>query len=260
MDEELKVDPADMETPDQPEPEHKLTRRERRNRKKLLLLIIGGVVALLLLAGAAYWFFLRDKGAKTPAADNTAQTEEEPAPEPVTADPTPVAYKSAKYNIELTHRKDWTLKEAADGEITITSPPITYSKVEGESASGVFSVKFRVGVPEAMKETIEKAVAPRKSEVIAYAEPTKEQRQYTNLSYAGTKEAFNFFIVTGNAEFKAGAAYAFALPLDGQFYMLVGGYGADADGTLSFDSVPAASMDSEALSQAIDIVESLKIY
>lgn len=261
MDDALRVDPADMEDPEQPAPEHKPTRRERRNRKKLLILGVGGAVVLLLLAGAAYWFFLRDKGAKQPAQATTEQqSEQSEPPSPTPADPTPVAYKSTKLNLELTHRKDWKVAEAADGEITLTSPSTAYTKADGQATTGVFSVKLRKGVPEDMKATIEKAIAPRKSEVIAYTEPTDQQRQYTNLSYAGTKEAFSFFIVTGNTEFKVGGAYAFALPLDSQFYLIVGGYGTDADGTLSFDSVPAASMDSDALTQAIGIVESLKIY
>lgn len=260
MDDELRVDPADMEAAGQPAPEHKLTRRERRNRKKLLIFAVGGAVVVLLLAGAAYWFFLRDKTAKQPAQSTAEQQEQPEAPPPTPADPTPVSYKSTKLNIELTHRKDWKLAEAADGEITLTSPTTPYSTADGQATTGVFSVKLRKGVPEDMKATIEKAVAPRKSEVIAYTAPTDQQRQYTNLSYAGTKEAFSFFIVTGNSEFKVGAAYAFALPLDGQFYLIVGGYGTDADGTLSFDSVPVAAMDSDVLTQAINIVESLKIH
>lgn len=258
-DEELKSAETNLEEQPAPEPQH-LTRRERRKRKKLIILIAAGAAVLLLTLGGLYWFLLRDGGDKTPnqtAAEN--QDESQPAPPPP-ADPTPVAYKSTKLNIELTHRKDWSLKETASGEITVTSPQVPYSRSDGQATTGVFTVKIRKGVPDAMKAAIEKAVAPRKSEVIAYTAPTDQQRQYTNLSYAGQKDVFNFFIVTGNTEFKTGAAYAFALPMDGSFYLIVGGYGTDKDGTLSFDSVPVASMDSEALTQGIDIVESLKIF
>lgn len=252
--------PLDLDEPEQPPPEHKLTRRERRHQKKLLILAIAGGAVLLFAGSGAYWFFMRDKGTKQPAQAVTEPQGQAETPQPAPADPTPVAYKSTKLNIELTHRKDWKLVEAATGEITVTSPASPYSRTDGQATTDVFSVKVRKGVPEDMKATIEKAVAPRKSEVIAYTAPTDQQRQYTNLSYAGTKDNFSFFIVTGNTEFKVGGAYAFALPLDSQFYLIVGGYGSDRDGTLSFDSVPAAAMDSEALTQAIDIVESLKIY
>jgi hypothetical protein len=250
---------SSVETP-APEPQH-LTRRERRKRKKIIILVAGAIVLLLLILGGLYWFFLRDGGDKTAnqaASQDQDQSQEPAAPPP--ADPTPVAYKSTKLNIELTHRKDWSLKETANGEVTVTSPQIPYSRSDGQATTGVFTVKVRKGVPDAMKATIDKAVAPRKSEVIAYTAPTDQQRQYTNLSYAGQKDVFNFFIVTGNTEFKTGGAYAFALPIDGEFYLIAGGYGTDKDGTLSFDSVPAASMDSEALTQGIDIVKSLKIF
>lgn len=229
-----------------------------KNRRKLLL-IIGGALAVLLSAGAAYWFVLRDDTVAVPAPlPGTENQTPEEILNPV--DPTPVAYKSEKLNIELTHRKDWKLKEAADGEITITSPSTSYARADGEAVTGVFTVKIRKGVPDAMKATIEKAVAPRASEVIAYAEPTKEQREYTNLSYAGTKDIFNFFIITGNTEFKAGGTYAYALAMSGEFYLITGGYGTDRDGTLSFDAVPKDTMDSDAFEQAVDIVESLKIF
>jgi hypothetical protein len=254
--------------PDHPEPErqsvppHHLTRRQAADRKKRLLFIAGGAVLLLLLAGAGYWLFLRDKSpAQTQTAGNAQGQNQQAEEVPVTpADSTPVSFKSTKLNIELTHRKDWTLKEGSDGEVTITSPRISYARSDGKAATGVFTVKVRKGVPEAMQTTIEKAVAARNSEVIAYAAPTDQQRQYTNLSYAGQKDIFNFFVVTGNTDLKAGNAFAYTLQMDADFYLIVGGYGSDPGNTLAFDAVPAVSMDSTALEQAIDIVESLKIY
>jgi len=230
-------------------------RAPKLQRNKLLFYVIAG--AVLLAGAAAYWFFLKDDSPKKQT--NQAQQTNTPVETPV--DPTPVTYKSTKLNIELTHRKDWTLKESADGQITITSPSISYAAANDTATTGVFTVKVRKGVPDAMKSTIEKSIAARKSEVIAYAEPTKEQRQYTNLSYVGqSKDVFNFFIVTGNTELKVGGALAYMLALDGEFYLITGGYGADNSNSLSFDSVPAGSMDGEALGQAIDIVESIKIF
>lgn len=240
---------------------HHATRRERRNRKKKIIFIAGGAVLALLLLGWLSWFFLAgDSGQqKTPvAASGQQQTQDTPTPEP--ADPTPVVFKSTKYNIELTHRKDWTLKEASSGEITITSPRTSYTRTDGKPTTGVFTFKFRVGVPDPMKATIEKAVAARDSEVIAYDDPPETQRYYTNLSYAGQKDVFNFFIVTGNTALKAGNAFAYTLVMDNDFYLLTGGYGTDKDGTLSFDSVPPSAIDGPAAQQAIAIVKSLKIF
>lgn len=246
-----------------PAPPHHPTRRERRHRKKMLLLVIGGAAALLLLAGAGvYWFVLRDKDAKAPAQASTTEqsTSAETAPPPSPTDATPVSFKSTKLNIEITHRKDWTLKEKTDGELELTSPRISYTGADGESTTGVFTLKLRKGVSATQKATIEQAVASRDSEVIAYAAPTEQQRYYTNVSYAGQKDTFNFFIVTGSAELKAGNPFMYTLVLDSEFYLIVGGYGTDKNGSLAFDPVPKTSLDSPALQQAIDIVESLKIY
>ena len=66
--------------------------------------------------------------------------------------------------------------------------------------------------------------------------------------------------MTGSTEFKSGSTYAYALTMDGEFYLITGGYGDDKDGTLSFDAVPKDTMDTEVLEQAIDIVESLQIF
>jgi hypothetical protein len=235
------------------------TRRRHGARKKTLLLIGAGLLLLVLLAGAGYWFFLKDKGQKAPAqpVTSTRTTTESPAVTP--ADATPVTYKSTKLNIELTHRKDWTLKETSN-EVVVTSPRTSYATSDGQATTGVFTVKFRRGVTDAQKATINKAIAPIDSEVIAYAAPTDQQRQYTTLSYAGQKDTFSFFIVTGNAAFKAGNAFSYALPLDGDFYLVAGGYGADQGDSLAFDQVPKDSMLSDTLDQALEIVKSLKIF
>jgi len=250
--------PADtsnqMEQPSPPS--HEPTRRPH---KKLLTLVVAAAAVVLVVLGVGYWFFLRSDG-KKPVAQGLSQQSTARQATPPPADPTPVTYKSTKLNVELTHRQDWTLKESSAGEVTVTSPQISYATPTGESTTGVFTVKIRKGVTDAMKANIEKAVAPRASEVIAYAAPTEQQRQYTNLSYAGQKESFGFFIVTGNAALKVGDSFAYALPLDGDFYLVAGGYGADRYDSLTFDQVPKGSIDSDAEAEAVKIVESLKIF
>lgn len=255
--------PFEPPAPAQPPDPHHQTRRERQeHRRKLLLFAIGGAVVAVGVLVAVYLLFLRGDSSQTAQQATNPQTsqEQQPASQPAVSDATPQTYKSEKLNIELTHRKDWTVKESSGSEVTVTSPAISYVASNGQATTGVFTVKIRKGVTDAIKTTIDNAVAPRDSQVIAYAAPTDQQRQYTNLSYGGTKDAFKFFIITGNAEFKAGTAFMYALPLDSEFYLITGGYGADRSGNLSFDIVPKDSMDSQALTQAISIVESLKIY
>src|SRR5690606_639104 len=115
-------------------------------------------------------------------ATNTQQTEDLPAEQPDVSDATPQTFKSDKLSIELTHRKDWTLKESSDGAITITSPRTSYTASDGASKTGVFTLHIRMGASEAQRATIDKSIATKNSEVIAYAAPAEGQRQYTNLS------------------------------------------------------------------------------
>lgn len=245
-----------VQQPTQPvQPPHK------HSPKKLVLFAVGGAVVALLLGGAVYWFALRDTETSQPEQANNTQNQQQTEQEDVpVADATPQTFKSEKLNIELTHRKDWTLTESADGAITITSPRISYAAQDGTSQTGVFTLRIRKGASDAQRATIDKSVATRDSEVIAYAAPVEGQRQYTNLSFVGPKDKFGFFIVTGNTEFKAGAPLMYSLPMDGSSYLIAGGYGADTTNSLSFDPVPKESMDSTTLERAIDIVESLKIY
>jgi uncharacterized protein YpmB len=248
--------PSKYQPVEQPHPE---TRRERR-RKKLIFFIAIGVVAALILAGSLYWFVIKDSGSKQQPQQTSNPKEQTPQVATPVVDATPVSFKSTKFNIEVTYRKDWKFKEASDGEITLTSPQTSYTGSDGEATTGVFTVKVRKGVTESMKATIEKAIASRDSKVIAYTAPTEQQRQYTNVSYAGNnKDSFNFFIVTGSAEFKAGNALAYTLPLDGEYYLVAGGFGTGGS-NLSFDAVPKTAIDSGVVEQAIAIAESLKIY
>ena len=111
-----------------------------------------------------------------------------------------------------------------------------------------------------MLKTIDKTIAVRDSEVIGYATPTEGQRKYTNVSYAGQGENFQFFIVTGSVELKKPAPFAYALTIADDSFLIAGGYGADKGNSLSFDLSPVSSIDSTAKEQAIVIVESLKIF
>ena len=143
-----------------------------------------------------------------------------------------------------------------------TAPDIAGQKKANPLAmilSAAMMLRLSLGL-EDEAATIEKAVAVRDSEVIAYAAPTDAQRHYTNISWAGQEAAFNFFIVTGSTEIKDGRPFAYMLAIDNETYVIAGGYGTDKDGSLAFDAVPKTAIDSEAKDQAIAIVESIKLY
>lgn len=265
MENNLHVSKEDMNTVEPSAPMQHYPRKHGGDKRKKKLLIIACVAAGVVVVAALVGFFVMKKPTSqtNQPADNTSQTppaEDLPAPTP--ADSTPVAYKNAKLSLELTHRKDWMLTESEDGtEVILTSPRITYTKAGGEAGTGVFTIKIRKGAAEPMKATIEKSVAARDSEVIGYATPSETQRHFTNVSYAGTNkgEDFNFFIVTGSTEIKAGKPFAHMLAFDSDAYLFVGGYGEDKDNSLTFDAVPKAQIDSPAKEQAIDIIESIKL-
>jgi len=172
-------------------------------------------------------------------------------------------YKSPTLNIGVTYPKTWTMRESSDKqEVILTSPQATYTKKDGTTTQGAFTIKLRNGIiPVGIKTTVQNAVAVKDSDVIAYAQPVTDQRQYTNLSYAGADaNNFNFAIITSYTSFKAGQAFGGGVSLDGQTYLFAGGYGTDPTDALSFDSVPKGSFDSEVYKQAVSIFESLQLY
>src|SRR5687768_12214708 len=105
-------------------------RHHLKNRR--IWLIAGIAVGVIVITLALVWFFMI-RGDKAPTSTKNDKNQSQPTQQPTAqqpADPTPVSFKSTKLNIEITHRKDWTLKEAADGAITLTSPNVSYSKAD----------------------------------------------------------------------------------------------------------------------------------
>lgn len=265
------IDEINVELDDQPAPTTTHSKYPVRNRgvggKKRIILIVAAVaLALGLLGGAAYWFLVRDDDANEQSAVSE-QIQEEPNNNRPQLSPAeaakPVVFKSDTLNLEFTHRKDWTVAESDDkSTISVASPPISYQTVDGSvpESKGVFTLKIGIGVSDAATQTINSAVAVKDSEVIAYDKPTEQQRFYTNLAYAGQDDNFNFLIVTGSSEYKAGNPLAGTLALSDSYYLIGGGYGQDPDNAFAFDPVATELMgQSSALEQAVAIVKSLKI-
>lgn len=237
---------------------------QRPSRSRKWLFITIGVVAGILLVGGGAYVLLQGRKGPAPAPSSAASSQQQAsAEEPATpANSGPQTYKSAKLNMEFTYPEGWSMKENNDKTvITLTSSPTTYPKKDGTSTSGVFTLRLRNGlVPDAMKTTIQSAVAMKDSEIIAYSNPTDQQRQYTNVSFGGNGPNTNFFIVSGSVAFKTGEAFGSNIDLEGAVYLFTGGYGKDAGDTLGFDGVPKASFEGPAYQQALGIVKSLKIY
>jgi len=229
-----------------------------RSRRRSWLLIVLIAIAVI-LAGVITWFFMHRHPAAKPATQATTATTPAVTTPVSTA---PQQFKSTTLNIAVTYPGSWTLKESSDKkEMRLTSPQTTYPKAAGGTTTGVFTVEIREDVPDAMQATIQHAVAAVDSTVIAYDQPTSAQRQYTNLSIAGTNATtFNFLMLTGSSAYKAGDPFGTGLDLTGTAYLIAGGYGADNGDALAFDGVPKAAYDSAAYEQAVAIVKSLQIY
>ena len=262
MENDVNPVPVENEQP-LPPPGHRydhLMPKKESGKKKILLLTLIGLVTLGVIAAAVYFFVLK-KDTPTPAAtDNQQATEQQPEAAPAPADSTPKVFKSTKLGLELTHRTDWSLKEDPDsGEITLTSPQATYTTKDGASKQAAFTLKFRQGATTEQQAAIKAAAAVLASETIAYSAPLETQRYYTNVTFGGQAEAISLFLVTGATQFKAGDSLANFF-INGDTYVIGGGFGGTQPENFTFDTLPKASFTgSDTYKQALDIVKSLKI-
>lgn len=253
------------------QPQHLRSPRSRRTLKlnKKVFLIVGIVAAVLVLGVGTFFFLSKDKKQDSTAQNQTAQQQaaqedDEPKLPPAEAAQAQV-YKSETLKIEITHRKDWTIKEEADKKlITLTSPKFTF-QTGNESKKDVFTLKIGFGATKEAQKNIDSAKAVRDSLLIGYDAPTEAQRHYTNISYAGpageSSDLFEFFIVTGSVAFKKDVPLNGGVVINSGDFLIAGGFGADAQNQLKFEPVPAPELEQyAAFEQAVAIVKSLKVY
>lgn len=242
---------------------------QHKKSKKKMWLVAGIIAAVMVIAGGVVVFLLMRKssGSKQPAHTTTTQqhsaTNTVQQPGGVQIVNGKYYYKSTKLNIAVTYPKTWNLRESADKqELILTSPSATYVKKGNVSTEGVFTLKLRNGIiPEGIKTTVANATAVDDSVVVAYAQPTGDQRQYTNLSYLGPDaNNFSFALITGYTSYKAGQAVGGGVDLNGQAYMFGGGFGADTADSFTFDQVPKTDYNTQIFKDAVGILESIQIY
>lgn len=238
-----------------------------KSRKKLFI-ALGVAAGVVLVSGSAAAFLLLHKPSPVKPATSASQgsaaaTQTAKTPVGVTDNGTSYTYKSNTLKVGVTYPKTWTMRESTDKqEVILTSPQTQYVKKDGGSTSGVFTLKLRNGIiPDAIKTTVQNAVAVSDSFVIGYTKPTGDQRQYTNLSYIGPDaNNFSFALVTGYTAYKAGQSVGGGVDLNGQAYLFGGGFGADTADSFTFDPVPKADYDIATFEQAVTILESLQLY
>jgi hypothetical protein len=247
--------PHGVHTPSEP------PRKTSTMRKRRVAIVASSVAAVLLVGGVVAWLVLRPTK-HTPAATAGPSSSQQQASGQSAESSAPKTFKSSTLNIECTYPGTWRVRESADkSQIMLTSPQVTYQKA-GVSTQGVFTLKMRSGIiPQAMQTTLQNITAVKKSEVIAYANPTEQQRQYTNLSFGGKGDKISLLMVTGGTEFAPGDTFASGLDMQGAFYLFAGGYGSDPNDSLTFDNVPLGSFIGTAVyDQAVSIIESVKVY
>lgn len=252
----------------QPQTGHLHTPGKRASSSKKARIIMG-ILAGIVVVGLGMGAFLLFKPDTKEASPAPAQSEQQQSPEETqpAMDPAQAsqltAYKSEKLAIEVTHRKDWSVRESADGkQLILASPKFAYETVEGETTTGAFTLKIGLGASDAAQKTLNTSKTVKDSLLIGYDAPTEQQRHYTHLSFAGPNEtAFAYFIVTGSIALKASTALSNTIIINDGDFLIVGGFGADTENTLDYSKLDPANLEQYApYEQAIAIVKSLKVY
>lgn len=250
----------------QPQHLHSGKSSHKKRLSKKALYVAGIVLFAVILAVTAFFMLKSDKKPAETSKDQQSQQQQAEDTEP-TMSPTEAAqlqtFKSTILNIEITHRKDWTIEEDASKKLlTLTSPKIALNN--GSDRKDPFTVKIGFGASEEAQRNISNASAARDSLLIAYDAPTEAQRFYTNVSYAGLpgeNTSFEFFIVTGSVALKAGNPFGNSIIIGDSDLMIRGGFGVDQQNQLTYEQVAPTELEQYGVyEQAIDIVKSLKVY
>jgi hypothetical protein len=238
-------------------------KKSRGFPKKLLFIVVG----LLVLASIGYgaWKFIT----KAPPENKTVtQTTVEPEQTEKISNDIPEVTKTEVFKgdhprLQFTYPTTWTVTPTEDLGIRIESPEFSYGTVDKGEVTGYFRIYIRQGARKADGTIIGRGVAIKPSEIIKYTEPAIGQRPETNLTSFGLDDDnhFAYFLIAGNYSLKQGDTLGPDYGKEPETYIITGGFSSEElTDDLATNAVPLDSYaDSNAYTQALDIIKSLKL-
>lgn len=241
-----------------------------KDRKKLPFIIIGLVVAAIVIGAGAAAFMATRNGddeaapvAEAPAADEDDEAETAEDSDGATTDFSLEQGRSSNPRVEFAYPDTWDLFEQ-DGGVWFESPALSFTTIDGqEVGDGFFRLYIRQGARDIDSEYIARGVASRSSEPLTYENPATDQREDTLLQFFGQDSGANtaFILVSGNFNLSPGDTLGPGFGVDGESYIIVGGYTSDAlEDDLATHPVSSEYFTStNAYDQTLGIIKSLRL-
>ena len=188
----------------QPQHSHKRQKGSRRWLKVLITLIILGV-----LGGGGYVSYrlltdpIPENNSKTTDTSQETTNTTTQTDEPVTQK----TYTSEDLNLSLEYPSNWTINDAKNDVLELTSQTVDLTDENGETAPGHVTIRI---VPTSAGLTsfpTSGAIATRDSLSFAYTAPAEGQREQSTLSFVNTsgEEGYvDFVFISGSKTYKAG--------------------------------------------------------
>jgi hypothetical protein len=179
-------------------------------------LLIAAVVVLNLGMGTASAAMLVKKPAQqklqastSSASTNTTVDQSSSAPA-ATADAKTLHYVSKPLNLEFDYPIDWHIySDSSNKNISISSTPTDIKDATGRAEQGRLVINIDSKYPDNTYYTVDdNSVIVANSEAIKYSDPTKVQRQSTNISFArgqyDTGDSVSMMFISGNLNYSKG--------------------------------------------------------
>ena len=115
-------------------------------------------------------------------------------------------YDSLNFNLGFNYPKDWTVNDTDGARLTATSPVLQLKDSSGQTTSAriVFGVQHQqANIPQLAANH---AVAPIRSQKVAYTSPTPSQRAQTYVTfvnYTGGSQGIDALYITGDNGYQA---------------------------------------------------------
>lgn len=172
--------------------------------KRVLLIVIGlAVLAALVLAGIKL-LHKTPKPAQVSTSSTNAQTNKSTSVTRITSATT--HYDSTNFSLGFDYPKDWTVSDTDGARLTVTSPILQLKDSNGQTTNAriVFAVQHQQSnIPQLAANH---AVAPIRSQKIAYTSATPSQRAQTYVTfvnYTGGSQGIDALYITGDNGYQA---------------------------------------------------------